>query len=722
VRGTIVTQPSLLIKDFTVTEGGEAIFIIGSSALITADNSIQLTLGDGTAKSPNDYLTSCLQISEDGVNFKPFSNGGKATIPIGKDCVYIKVQTVDDDISEPTETFVLNAVPVSGFSGGTVVETASILDNDPATTPPKPGTPTTPNGTVSLDSITDPTVVEGQKAVFTVELGGDLAGIKNVALTLSDDDAILGRDYKNEIEASFDNGGSWSKVNANNLAVAATVKQFQVRVDTIDNTLVDFDRVFNLRAAVDGDFYDATATIQDNDQVTGPPSNPVTPAPTPPTEPVTPAPTPPPNPVTPAPTPPTEPVTPAPTPPPNPVTPAPTPPTEPVTPAPTTPNANLTAKLVGDAALDEGGKAGNYHIQLNEVSSQDRLFTITIDDGTANRFDANKGTALGNATMRSFTGNGSSILEGQQIAKSFAQWGDVYWKTINTEPNGYQVTDNKDFTVLKSDGSLNKGNTITVKVAAGKTESDIFQVNAWKENVIAPWALSPEKLAANESFYNFYGQENNYIGTGRTSPDAKKVQEGNETFSLKVTDAGGVKVENDKLDVTIADKSNVLYISPISLDLNGDGIQTVSTEKGVFFDILNTGTAVNTGWISGSDAFLAFDQNHNGKIDNRDELFGGGVGEGFASLATFDSNGDGVVNANDERFNSLSLWKDSNVNGITDAGELAALDAFGIASLNVAHSNTFTEDANGNILGESSTAIRANGQAIEMTDVYFKLG
>jgi hypothetical protein len=36
-----VTQPNLLIKDFTVTEGGEALFIIGSSSVLAADNSIQ---------------------------------------------------------------------------------------------------------------------------------------------------------------------------------------------------------------------------------------------------------------------------------------------------------------------------------------------------------------------------------------------------------------------------------------------------------------------------------------------------------------------------------------------------------------------------------------------------------------------------------------------------------------------------------------------------------
>jgi hypothetical protein len=177
----------------------------------------------------------------------------------------------------------------------------------------------------------------------------------------------------------------------------------------------------------------------------------------------------------------------------------------------------------------EGG-VGSYHVQLDTVSDKDRFFTITINDGTANRIDANKGSFQGTATMSAFTGNGSGVLENQQVAKSFEPYGDIYWRTVNTAGNGYQVTDNRDYTVFKPDGTLNTGKTITVKVAAGQSESEIFKVNAWQENVIAPWALLPAQLQANESLYRFANQENLYIGTAINTPDAKKVQEGAETL------------------------------------------------------------------------------------------------------------------------------------------------------------------------------------------------
>ena len=159
--------------------------------------------------------------------------------------------------------------------------------------------------------------------------------------------------------------------------------------------------------------------------------------------------------------------------------------------------------------------------------------------------------------------------------------------------------------------------------------------------------------------------------------------------------------------------------TPIALDLNGDGIQTLSVDEGVEFDLLDSGVKVQTGWISGEDALLAVDNNGNGEIDSRSELFGGTIGDGFGKLATYDSNDDGFVDASDANFGELKVWQDANENGLTDEGELVALEAKGITSLNTDYTNVFTPDAQGNVFGEQSTAI-ANGETIDMIDVYFQ--
>jgi hypothetical protein len=163
-------------------------------------------------------------------------------------------------------------------------------------------------------------------------------------------------------------------------------------------------------------------------------------------------------------------------------------------------------------------------------------------------------------------------------------------------------------------------------------------------------------------------------------------------------------------------------ITPIAIDLNSDGIHTIArADAQGSFDLLGNGHAIQSGWLSGQDGFLAVDANGNGKIDDIHELFGGNKGEGFAKLATYDSNGDGFVNASDADFSKLLVWQDANSNHQTDAGELISLTDAGISSLTV----TFTElpflDAQQNLHLERSSATLTDGQSVSMTDVYFNV-
>lgn len=62
--------------------------------------------------------------------------------------------------------------------------------------------------------------------------------------------------------------------------------------------------------------------------------------------------------------------------------------------------------------------------------------------------------------------------------------------------------------------------------------------------------------------------------------------------------------------------------SPLVLDLDGDGVETIGTVNGVYFDHDNNGFAEDTGWIGKDDGLLVRDINGNGQIDNGTELFG----------------------------------------------------------------------------------------------------
>jgi hypothetical protein len=64
-------------------------------------------------------------------------------------------------------------------------------------------------------------------------------------------------------------------------------------------------------------------------------------------------------------------------------------------------------------------------------------------------------------------------------------------------------------------------------------------------------------------------------------------------------------------------------VSPLIVDLNGDGVKTISlTDTGVYFDLDKDGFAQRTAWVSPQDGLLALDRNANGRIDDIGELFG----------------------------------------------------------------------------------------------------
>ena len=235
-----------------------------------------------------------------------------------------------------------------------------------------------------------------------------------------------------------------------------------------------------------------------------------------------------------------------------------------------------------------------------------------------------------------------------------------------------------------------------------KSDIDIEQLDRGE----LVWELGAPLAPGQSATLTFYGQR---------TPEKVGGVDFHHNAYLKHVDQHDENVHNN------FDKVEIKFETPLVLDLNGDGIQTLSINDGVEFDLLDTGTKVQTGWISGEDALLAIDSDGNGQIDNRSELFGGEVGDGFARLGSFDSNDDGLVDLTDAGFSELQVWQDSNENGVTDAGELVDLESAGVASLNTSYTDVFSMDAQGNIHGEHSSATLADGATIDLVDVYLQV-
>ncbi|WP_243042367.1 calcium-binding protein [Dyella sedimenti] len=152
---------------------------------------------------------------------------------------------------------------------------------------------------------------------------------------------------------------------------------------------------------------------------------------------------------------------------------------------------------------------------------------------------------------------------------------------------------------------------------------------------------------------------------------------------------------------------------PLALDLDGDGKITTSAESnwaGALFDNDGDGIRTASGWVGSNDGLLVRDLDGNGAIDNGRELFGDQTvlrngqhaATGFEALADLDSNGDGVIDASDEAFASLRIWRDRNGDGISQAGELSTLDELGIVSLSLAHASANTSVDGGAVVGIGS--------------------
>lgn len=200
---------------------------------------------------------------------------------------------------------------------------------------------------------------------------------------------------------------------------------------------------------------------------------------------------------------------------------------------------------------------------------------------------------------------------------------------------------------------------------------------------------------------------------------------GNITVISHVSEVrtGGNEWDLTDNSTTVIQNINLKFvITPLVLDLNGNGVDLVSLETGIKFDMTNDGIVDRTSWVGPHDGLLALDRNHDGLINNQSELFGDNATsvDGFANLAQYDTNNDGRIDANDAVYKDIIVWRDENQDGISQPGEKLSLSDFNIVAINL-KSSVINEARGDNVIMHESTFIYGDGSEGKILDVGFNV-
>lgn len=163
-------------------------------------------------------------------------------------------------------------------------------------------------------------------------------------------------------------------------------------------------------------------------------------------------------------------------------------------------------------------------------------------------------------------------------------------------------------------------------------------------------------------------------------------------------------------------------MGPVVLDLSGQGIQIADLrDSHATFDADNNGVPNRIAWTTPDEGLLAFDANGSGTVDQTSELalrqWTPGAQTDLQGLHAFDTNHDGALDAADQDFGRFDVWRDSNGNGASDAGELRSLVEAGVSAISLASDDAQSRLPDGSTIYGQGSFTRTDGTSGRLADV-----
>ena len=404
--------------------------------------------------------------------------------------------------------------------------------------------------------------------------------------------------------------------------------------------------------------------------------------------------------------------------------------------------------LIGGTGDDlMSGGAGNDTYKFNLGDGQDTIFE-----------NENSNWPGGTETLRFGLGIG---IEDLVFSKTTQDWYDVRISIAGTNDSilldqqdaftdyggGYFYNRVENFIFQREENGAIVETTVTwadidtLRLAQAKTIGNDTIIGTNTADII-------DGGAGDDTLYGWYGNDTLSGGSGNDTLDGGV---GSDTALLSGLSAGYLlKTSGGALIVTdiapeidgddgvdslksveklrFSNGEEVGISAPIILDLDGNGVRTMSAESGnVRFDMDGDGILDRTSWMGGGEGMLFLDRDGNGTLTNSGEFSFVNDVEGAASdlvgLGAFDSNEDGVLSSEDSRFDDFRIWRDGNGDGTVQDGEILTLAQAGVASINLVgqavEGNTSLGDVAVLNTGSYTRTDGQTGQFIDAALTYF---